>query len=183
VINLFIIGFIFAVIFSKNLVGKFIKFIVVLLSKFKIIKNVEYTLSKINVQLDEYTHGAKYIKNNPLLLVKVLGLTVLQLTSMYLVPYFIYKSFELSTYGIMDVLSIQSLLTIAVSSLPLPGAVGATESSFMVLFKIFFSKELILSAMLLSRGISFYAFLLISGIVTIIIHIKANYKQKAQYNV
>jgi len=182
VINLFIIGFIFAVIFSKNLVGRFIKFIVVLLSKFKIIKNVEYTLSKINVQLDEYTHGAKYIKNNPLLLVKVLGLTVLQLTSMYLVPYFIYKSFGLSTYGIMDVLSIQALLTIAVSSLPLPGAVGATESSFMVLFKIFFSKELLLSAMLLSRGISFYAFLLISGIATIIIHIKINHRHKSQQN-
>jgi len=105
VINVFIIGFIFAVIFSKNLVSKFIKFIVELLSKFKIIKNAEYTLSKINVHLDEYTHGAKYIKNNPLLLVKVLGATVLQLTAMYSVPYFIYKSFGLSAYGIMDVLS------------------------------------------------------------------------------
>jgi len=69
-INVFIIGFIFAAIFSKNLVGKFIKFIVELLSKFKVIKNTEYTLSKIDVHLDEYTNGANYIKNNPLLIYK-----------------------------------------------------------------------------------------------------------------
>lgn len=181
-INVFIIGFIFAAIFSKNLVGKFIKFIVELLSKFKIIKNTEYTLSKIDVHLDEYTNGANYIKNNPLLIVKVLIVTVLQITAMYLVPYFIYKSFGLSTYGIIDVLSIQALLTIAVSSLPLPGAVGASESSFMILFKIFFSKELLLSAMLLSRVISFYAFLLLSSIITIIIHIKVNGRHKIQHS-
>lgn len=182
IINIFIIGFIFTVIFSKNLVSRFVRFAINLLSKFKIIKNKNEILSKIAIQLNEYTTGAKYIKKNPILLVKVLCIIILQLTSMYLIPYFIYKSFRLSTYGIMDILSIQALLTIAVSSLPLPGAVGATESSFMILFKIFFSKELLLSAMLLSRGISFYAFLFISGIITIIIHIKSSYKHKVPYN-
>lgn len=182
VVNVFIIVFIFAVIFSKNIVTKFIKFIIHLLSKVKIIKNKDHTLSKINIHLDEYTHGAEYIKNNPTLLLKVLGITFLQITAMYLIPYFIYKAFGLSTYSIMDVISIQALLTIAVSSLPLPGAVGATESSFMSLFKIFFSKELLLSAMLLSRGISFYAFLLLSSIITIIIHIKVNGRHQIQHS-
>lgn len=48
--------------------------------------------------------------------------------------------------------------------MPLPGAVGVSEGGFLGIFKFLFPVNLLTSAMLLSRGISFYLCVLISGI-------------------
>lgn len=173
VINLILIAFIFAAIFSKKIITKFILSIIKFLAKIRVVKNIDSTRENVLQQIDEYSNGARFIKKNPLLLIKVALVTIIQKTAVYSVPFFIYQSFHLSGHSLMQVLAIQALLTIAVSSLPLPGAVGVTETSFMTLFKIFFSSGLILPAMLLSRGISFYAMLIISGIVTLFVHIKS----------
>ena len=69
------------------------------------------------------------------------------------------------------------------ASLPLPGVVGAQEGGFVTLFRLFFGAELVLPAMLMSRGISFYAFLLISGGVSMAVHIqflKHRQRQRAE---
>ena len=49
----------------------------------------------------------------------------------------------------------------------------------MTLFKIFFPGHLLVPAMLLSRGISFYAFVAISGLICIVVHVKSSEKVKA----
>ena len=70
----------------------------------------------------------------------------------------------------------EAVLYISVASLPLPGAMGASEGGFMIMFKILFPATILSSAMLLSRGISFYLSLILSAIFimiyTIIINIK-----------
>lgn len=172
VINIILIALIFATIFSKKTITKIINFSVNILFKIKIIKDLDATKQKAYKQIDEYSNGAQYIKKNPMLLLKVTLITIIQKVSVYSIPFFVYKSFNLSGHTLIEVLAIQALLTIAVSSLPLPGAVGVTETSFMTLFKIFFSAGLILPAMLMSRMISFYAILIISGIISIVMQIK-----------
>ncbi|HHQ5518455.1 TPA: lysylphosphatidylglycerol synthase domain-containing protein, partial [Clostridioides difficile] len=168
-----------AIIFSKKLVNNFIISITNLLGKLRIIKDVESSRKVIISQIEEYVKGAQYIKQNPKLVVQILVITIVQITAMFLVPFFVYKAFHLSTYTVFEILAIQSLLNIAVSSLPLPGAVGASENSFMTLFKIFFPGHLLVPAMLLSRGISFYAFVAISGLICIVVHVKSSEKVKA----
>lgn len=64
----------------------------------------------------------------------------------------------------------QVVLTVSVSALPLPGAVGASEGSFLKLFEIFFAPAILLPAMLLTRFINFYAMLVISGIIAVAAH-------------
>ena len=83
----------------------------------------------------------------------------------------------------MTVFSLQSILFISVSAIPLPGSVGSSESSFLTLFKTLFPVSTLSSAMLLSRGISFYLFVIISGIVVLFIGIfKKNLKEKYMNN-
>ena len=72
----------------------------------------------------------------------------------------------------LELVGAQALLTLATSSLPLPGAVGATEGGFVTLFALFFGASLVTPAVLVSRGISFYAFLLISAGVTLTVHLR-----------
>jgi len=69
----------------------------------------------------------------------------------------------LSGYSVLDMIALQAVLVVAVSSLPLPGAVGASESVFLQLSVGIFTAALAPAGVLLSRGISFYAMLLLSG--------------------
>ena len=86
----------------------------------------------------------------------------------YLIPYCVYKAFGLNGYNIFEIYTIQAVLFTTVSCLPLPGAIGVSETVFLSLFGPVFSTELLSSAMLLSRGISFYLFVIVSMIITII---------------
>ena len=176
VINLLLITAIFAMIFSKTAVKKFLMWGIGILQKLKLIKHPEKAIAWVDHQIEDYQKGAEHIKKNPMIFIKVFLMTVLQMTCLFIVPFFVYRAFGLSEYSLLDVLAAQSLLTVAVSSLPLPGAVGASESGFMILFKIFFSSSLLLPAMMLSRGISFYLMLLVSGTITAIAHILSRKK-------
>ena len=62
---------------------------------------------------------------------------------------------------------IQALLFVSTSSIPLPGAVGISESAFLKIYITVFGIERVASAMLLSRGVSFYLFMIISLFVVI----------------
>ena len=63
-------------------------------------------------------------------------------------------------------LAMQAILSLAVTAVPLPGSVGASEGGFMALYGPLFGAGQTFSIMMLSRGISFYGFLVISGLVT-----------------
>lgn len=56
--------------------------------------------------------------------------------------------------------------------LPLPGAVGPAEGGFVSAFAAVFGTEMVTPAMLVSRGISFYAFLIISFTVSLAVHLR-----------
>ena len=67
---------------------------------------------------------------------------------------------------VIQLFNIQSVLFLATSGLPLPGAIGASESVFLTLYGTAFGEQLLSPAMLLNRGISFYLFVLITmGVV------------------
>ena len=108
----------------------------------------------------------------------LLGLNVVQLTALFLVPFVVYKAFGLSGHGAMELVGVQALLTLSTSSLPLPDAVGATEGGFVTLFALFFGTSLVTPAVLVSRGISFYAFLLLSGFVTLGVHLSTKSRSR-----
>lgn len=142
-----------------------------LLYKIKIIKDITKTKHYVKKQIEEYTEGALLIKKNLKVVFLIFLTAIFQISSMYSVVFWVYKSFGLNTFSFLDIISLQSILSIAVSSLPLPGAVGASESSFMILFRVLFPSGILTSAMLLSRGISFYAFIIFSGIVLTSTHV------------
>ena len=122
--------------------------------------------------MEEYRRGAECVKQNPGLAPALLGVTFCQLTALFAVPLVVYHAFGLSGSGAMAIIGTQALVTLAVASLPLPGAVGASEGGFVAAMKLFFGAGLVAPAVLVSRGISFYAFLLISAGVTLTVHLR-----------
>ncbi len=122
-------------------------------------------------EVKQYQDGAIFISNNKKTVIKVVLTTFAQLSFMYSITFCVYKAFNLSSFSFFTIFSIQSILFIAVSAIPLPGAVGSSESSFLTLFKTLFPSTSLSSAMLLSRGISFYLFVIISGLIVFLIKI------------
>ena len=125
-------------------------------------------------EINEYKKGALLIRQNIKAISKVFLITFVQLTASYSIPFFVYKAFGLSEIPFWKIIVLQSILNISVSFIPLPGAVGASESAFMRTFKNLFPIKLLTSAMLVTRGISFYIMLFISSIFIIGIHVIEN---------
>ena len=145
--------------------------IVRFLARIGLVKNLSLSQANLNNQLNAYAQGAQCIRRRPTLMLELIGLALVQLTALFAVPYAVYLAFGLSGHGMAHILGLQALLKLSVCSLPLPGAVGASEAGFVRAFTLFFGSSLVTPAMLVSRGISFYAFLLIAAFVTLNVHL------------
>lgn len=163
--------------FSKKLVKKISKKIIKLLAKLRISKSPEKLLEKIERHLEDYAKGAKYIKENMGLSVKVFLLTLIQRVSMFSIGYFVYRAFGQSTYGYFDIMFIQVAIALAIDSLPFPGGIGISEVMLTMIYTKIFGEELGLPAMLLTRIVSYYFILLVSGITTMVNHINVMKKE------
>ena len=152
---------------SKKIVNVFVRF----LQKIKF-KNIENMKENIDNSLKEYGEGSIFIRNNKKIFLQSLFFALLEVISYYMVPYFVYCSFGLNKYGIVDIILIQAMLYVMVSSIPLPGAVGVSEAAFLHVYLTIFGVERLASATLLSRGINFYLFVLFGFILTVYTIIK-----------
>lgn len=153
------------VLFSRNrkLTEKIIHGVVWLLSKLHIVKKPEEAKQKVQEQLSFYLENNKALQHNRSLSLRLHGLTAIQLTSLFSIPFFLYKAFHNPGAPIIDMISAQSFVTMISSYTPLPGAAGAAEGSFLMLFQMFFTSEVISQAMLLWRFIAYYSCILVGA--------------------
>lgn len=177
VVSLLLIFFLGIAVFSKTFVGKAADWVIRVLSKIRIIKNPEAAHTRVATYVRRYRHGAQVFRSHPLLFAGELFVYILQMCLQFIIPYFIYRAFGLNDYGVLDFLALQSVLYIAVCFLPLPGAAGASESAFLSIFRVVFQSSLIIPAMLLSRLVSFYVILLISGVVSLVMQLVLSHRR------
>ena len=79
----------------------------------------------------------------------------------------------------MTLTILQAVISVYVDMLPLPGGMGISESLYLVMFAPVFG-EALLPAMLLSRGISYYAQMLISAAMTCVAHLVIGRKEQEE---
>ena len=166
----------FLIIFCKPV----ILFLVELLSKFlnKIhFKKTDSFITSLNIQVEEYSKASTYLKQNKIVFLKIFLITLLQFTLFYSIPYFVYLSLGFDEYSIFTFISLQSILFVSVSSLPFPGAVGVSEAAFMKIYSSMFPDVILGSAMVITRFINFYIFVLFAGIMMSYFILKDNFKR------
>ncbi len=166
---------------SKKMSRGLLNFALKVLRFFRV-KNIEEKREKFEEELEKYHQSAIYIRNNKILILRTLFVTLIQFTFYYSITYWVYRALGFNQYKIMQIITMQSVLFATVSGIPSPGAVGVSEGAFMEIFKKVYPKNMISSAVLLSRGINFYLYVFISGIVTIINHFvrKKIYKDEGE---
>lgn len=132
---------------------------------------------KIEKQLKEYHDSAQILVSNQKLMIKTFLTAACQLISYHSVGYFVYLALGIKHLNYIRITSLQSFLYLSVSILPLPGTVGVNETGFSLLYNPIIAKNYVDSAMLLTRGISFYLFVIITGLILLCIALR---KKKAQ---
>lgn len=157
---------------SEKLVQKILLFSLRAGTWFHLVKHPQKSRQRILTELKQYHHSAQLIKQKPLLFLRVLLTSLLQMAALSSVPYCTYRALGYTTFSPGELVTCQSILTVSASAIPTPGAVGAAEGGFLFAFKDIFDADSLKTAMLLSRGISLYLFLLISFCVCIAVQIR-----------
>lgn len=157
--------------FSKNALQKVVNLI------HKLFKNINEEKAnkfkeKIEKQLKDYHDSAWFIINNRGLMIKTFFTSLCQLVSYHSVGYFVYLALGIKHLNYIRITSLQSFLYLSVSILPLPGTVGVNETGYSLLYNPIIAKNYVDSSMLLTRGISFYLFVLLTGMILAIIAIR-----------
>ena len=177
VINAVLLSVFVASAFHVRFMKKIVTAVLRLLSRVKLIKNLDRATDTVNTQLEKYGQGAALLVKKPAALLRTLALIMVQILSRLSVAAVVYLAFHLRGYGFLDILSLEAFLALGIECLPLPGSVGVAEAGFVEVNRKIFGSQNLLPAALLTRGISFYAFLLISGVVSILAHLSLAYRR------
>ena len=152
--------------FNKSFTSKLIGGIFRFLGKIHLMKNVDQRIVNLNKTLNSFHECNKILNKNKALVVKVYVLTFIQLTILFLVPFCIAMSFGVGekngNVNMLDMLCAQSYVSMVSGLVPLPGGSGAAEYCFSQFFGSFFDAQMIKSAILIWRTITYYGTIMVS---------------------
>ena len=152
-----------------------------LLEKMHLMRYKSTRIEKLNASMDQYHTTAVYLKDHIMVLVNVFAITLFQRFALFTATWFVYKAFGLSGTNAFVIILLQSVISVSVDMLPLPGGMGISEKLFSMIFEPVFGSTLLIPGMILSRGLGYYTELLISAIFTIVANftIGRNLRKKA----
>lgn len=179
VINLFIISLCFLAAFKRKWIQAIGMRLILWCNRHKFIKKkISWTRKFIN-KMDEYEAGANLIFKHKFHFTKAFIYNLIQRIAFFSISYFVYlafkDSFEIPDFSFIALFAIQVCIALCVDSLPLPGGVGISEYLYILLFGLIYcvgELDLVGSAMLLTRAVSFYIPLIVTFALVIIKHIR-----------
>ena len=166
-LNIFCVTFMTILVFHPLLAKAIMVKGMKLLERLHLVKKKDGRLKKLEDSMDTYRNTAAYLKNNPFVIVKVIGITFIQRMALFAVTWFVYQAFGLHGTGFWEILFLQAVISVSVDMLPLPGGMGISEMLFLNIFSPVFG-GLLLPGMVLSRGLGYYGELLISAAFTVV---------------
>ena len=175
-LNIFCVTFMTILVFHPLLAKAIMVKGMKLLERLHLMKKKEERLKKLEDSMDTYGNTAAYLKNNPFVIVKVIGITFIQRMALFAVTWFVYQAFGIHGTGFWDILFLQAVISVSVDMLPLPGGMGISETLFLNIFSPVFG-GLLLPGMVLSRGLGYYGELLISAVFTVVAQLTIGKKE------
>ena len=179
---IFILGFIiyliplfllFMCIFKPAFINTITNVIIAFLYKTGI-KGPKNNQKAINEKISNYNEYASFLKTNKSIFIKSLCISFLGILSSYFVSYYIYLALGFNEFSFFTIVTTQALLYAMASWVPLPGAIGASELVYLNIFSRFYPEDSLISALCLSRGITFYLFIIIGLLIFIYSKLKTN---------
>ncbi len=166
-----LIAMLFALAFAKNSVIKATRWAIQLAGRIGVLKKPEETLVSATTSLEESYEGIRFLLKEPALLVKVSLVTFVQLTVYFSMSWLIFAGFGLESNDYFTVVSCQAFIYLIASFVPLPGAVGAAEGSYIVFFNYVYSDPSIVAlSTFIWRFFTFYLPIVLGMVLTLMVN-------------
>ena len=141
-------------------------------SAFHIFKNKEEKLEAFAASIETYRSCVSIVKNNPFLAVRLLFYSVMQRLILMPITYLVFLAMGIDA-SFADVIVLQIYCTVGASAIPLPGAVGISETLYLIIFnRLITDPNLCMFSMVLSRSVSGYLAIMICGCITMTYHMR-----------
>ena len=142
-----------------------------LLSKFHLIKDEEKAKTNAVKRLNELKKLINGFKKDRSLLIKSVILNSLKLLFHSLSIYFVFLSIGININPITAII-VGVYVWVMSSFIPIPGATGGMEYSFITLFETMLTSGIVASAVILWRFITYYFMVIVGAIIFIIVNKK-----------
>jgi uncharacterized protein (TIRG00374 family) len=166
-LNIICVGFMVLLVFHPKMAHNMFVAIIKILIKIHLFKLPKYFFKKIEHAMQQYKDVAMYFGTHKMVVWNVLLITIIQRLLLFYVTYLAYRSFGLNETGVATIVVLQGMISVAVDMLPLPGGMGISEKLFLMIFTPLFG-SVTWSAMIVSRGLSYYTEIIISSMLTIV---------------
>ena len=171
--NAVIAGLLMLAFFRKPTV-KIAHCVIRLLGKLHIVKDVDKKLDYIDQEMEMYYQNFQFIKKRPLLILKMCLYTLIQLTVFLGISYVIFLAFGLEGWDFLTIISCQAFVLMISAFVPLPGALGAAEGSYVLFFGRIFGSYVSLSTVIW-RFLTFYLAIIVGMGFSLYISKKGNF--------
>lgn len=180
VVQVVLFSFFFACMKYHNVVRKLGRGGIVLLTKMRLMKKPEKWLTKWDGVVEKYHNGFVEVKKHKGLFGLALLLNVLQRLSQVMITYFVIAA-VLPNANVLEVFAAQAFVTLGYNSIPLPGGVGAFEFLYLNTYRALgFDDHFVVIAVMITRLISYYLCMLLSGGYTLVYHLLVGKKNKKE---
>lgn len=167
----FLIAMLFALAFAKGPITKLVRWLIGLGGKIGILKEPGKTMHSVRKSLDEAYVGIRFLLKDPPLLIKVSLVTFVQLTVYFSLSWVIFAGFGLENNDYFTVISCQAFVYLISSFVPLPGAIGAAEASYIAFFNyVYQDPSMVALSTFVWRFFTFYLPIVLGMILTLMVN-------------
>lgn len=147
--------------------------------RFRIVKNYAYTKKKLENYLVDFHRELKVIQRHPKEMISISLLFILKLTMLYSLPYIIFLAMghPLSSDVFFDCFAICAFIYLITAFIPIPGASGGSEGTYILLFTSLVGSVLAKSSMLVWRFITYY-FTIFLGCIIFMVYTNIKHESK-----
>lgn len=149
------VGALLAICFFPKVVTKVGLWIIRLAEKHGWMKNPEKWREMATAQVDEFSRGFRTAAKNLRELALTLVVTLLQLSCLYALPWFVLHAFGQDP-DLLTCLTAGSMLELLTSAIPLPGGTGGAEGGFVVLFGAMFGDANVAAGYVVWRSVEYF---------------------------
>lgn len=171
VVQSLLLSFFVACMFCGRAVLKLGNGIINLLVKIRLMKRPEKWRSKLQSEVEKYRECLQAVRERPGMSFANFFFNLGQRLSHVLVASFVCYA-ALPGYDFIELFALEALVLVGYNSIPLPGGVGAFEYLYHQIYAVSFPDTFILSAMMVSRVLSYYLRMMLCGVYTLIYHMR-----------
>lgn len=166
IINTLVAAVLLFISLSKKTIFKVIKYILKILYKINLIKDIDQENEKWIRRMNEFHECADELKKKKSLFFLGIVLNFIGLIAWYSIPLFLaYSLGDFISLNLMKSLTASAYVMVAGSFIPIPGASGGIEYAFTKFFSNFLEKNKVATILILWRFITYYLGMILGAIL------------------